>query len=239
MEKKNIDYEIEDMIMGRPHGFSVEGERFFLYPLSLGKLYLLQRLYEQLEINTQYLQLDISYEAIRLAKLKRSACIQIIAYSSCKDKEEVFDTTNNRLKIQFLDKNLSEEDIVTLMIIILSSDKTSLALKHLGIEKEQERIKQINRIKNANDKNTITTGGISVYGTLIDAACERYGWTKDYVVWGIDYASLRLMLADKINTIYITDEERKKMPASLMVGDGDTLKATKENMEAIKKMDWR
>ena len=40
-------------------------------------------------------------------------------------------------------------------------------------------------------------GGKTIWGTLIDAACERYGWTFDYVVWGISYNNLTLMLKDK------------------------------------------
>lgn len=36
-------------------------------------------------------------------------------------------------------------------------------------------------------QNQYVFGGKSIWGALIDAACERYGWTFDYVVWGISY----------------------------------------------------
>ena len=54
-------------------------------------------------------------------------------------------------------------------------------------------------------------GGKTVWGSLIDAACERYGWTFDYVVWGISYNNLTLMLKDKITSIYLSDDERKRV----------------------------
>jgi hypothetical protein len=46
---------------------------------------------------------------------------------------------------------------------------------------------------------------------MIDRAAERYGWTKDYIVWGIDLASLQLMLADGIGTTHLSDEEREQL----------------------------
>ena len=95
------------------------------------------------------------------------------------------------------------------------------------------------RIKARNDKNNLTFGGKTVYGSLIDAACERYGWTKDYVVWGIDYTSLRLMLADKVNSVYCSEDEMKKLPASVRNTNEEVIKPTKENMERIMSMDWR
>ena len=51
---------------------------------------------------------------------------------------------------------------------------------------------------------------MSVYGSIIDQACERYGWTFDYVVWEISYTNLQMMLRDSVKSIYLTDEEAKR-----------------------------
>lgn len=67
---------------------------------------------------------------------------------------------------------------------------------------------KINKAKDT--KNQYVFGGKTIWGALIDAACERYGWTFDYVVWGISYNNLTLMMKDKITSIYLSDEERKK-----------------------------
>ena len=63
-------------------------------------------------------------------------------------------------------------------------------------------------------KNTITFGGKSIYGTIIDSACERYGWTMQYVVWGISYTNLCMLLADSTKDVYLTDDEMKKYQSS-------------------------
>ena len=38
-------------------------------------------------------------------------------------------------------------------------------------------------------RSSIAFGGKSIWGTLIDAACERYGWSYQYVLWGISYSN--------------------------------------------------
>ena len=37
--------------------------------------------------------------------------------------------------------------------------------------------------------------------------CERYGWTFDYVLWGVSWANVRLMLTDAINIDYKSDDK--------------------------------
>lgn len=238
-EKERIELEIADAIMGRPYGFAVEDRHFYLYPVTLGKMFLLQRQIEELGINEINLSFNVSLEALRLVRDSRDTCLSILTYHTCKTKEEVFDDVANEEKKTFLDKGLTDDELASLMILVLTKDRTEGYIRHLGIDKENDSMQTVMRVKAKSDKNSLSFGGKSRFGTLIDMACERYGWTKDYVVWGIDYTSLRLMLADKIVTVYISDEERKKLPASLLGKDDDVIKASKENMEKIMSMDWR
>ncbi len=239
-EKKDIEQYLADTIMGRPYGFSVGEQHFFLYPVTLGKMYVLQRQIEALQINQQNIQRDVSIEALRLVKEKKEECLTIICYHTCKTPQELFDNALISDRINTFEKELSEEDIAALMIMILTTDKTNIFIKYLGIDKEQDRMSAIVRIKERGNKNNITFGGKSVYGTLIDVACERYGWTKEYVVWGIDYTSLRLMLADKINSMYLTDDDLKKIPRHLLISSASTVKADDpKNREVIKNMNWK
>ena len=88
-------------------------------------------------------------------------------------------------------------------------------------------------------QNDFSFGCKSIYGTLIDTACERYGWSYDYVMWGISLINLQLMLADRMQNIYLTDDEKKKVSAGLLDG-GETINADdKANMEKILSMNWR
>ena len=234
-----IEQDIADVVMGRPYGFSVGNSHFYLYPESLGKMYLLQRLTEQLEINEDNLETNASLEVLRLVKEKREICLTIIVYHTCRSKNQVFTQTLIEKRKRLFDKELSEEELASLMMIVLPKDKTALYAKHLGIDKEHDALQTAVRIKSKDDKGNLNFGGVSVFGALIDAACERYGWTKEYVVWGIDYVSLRLMLADKPTSMYLTKEEMNKLPANLANRNEDVVKADKENMEKIKSMDWK
>ena len=56
--------------------------------------------------------------------------------------------------------------------------------------------------------------GKSIYGLLVDFACQRYGWTLDYILWGISLVNLNMLFADAITTVYLNDEERKKLGMS-------------------------
>lgn len=239
-ENKDIEQYFADTIIGRPYGFSVGEQHFFLYPVTLGKMYVLQRHIESLGINQNNIQRDVSIEALRLAKEKKDECLTIICYHTCQTPQELFDNALIVERTNLFKDELSDDDVAALMIMILSIDKTNHFIKYLGIDKEQDRMSAIMRIKEKSNKNNITFGGKSVYGTLIDAACERYGWTKEYVVWGIDYTSLRLMLADKVNSMYFSDDDMKKIPRHLLVNSSAIIKADDlKNKELIRRMNWK
>ena len=42
---------------------------------------------------------------------------------------------------------------------------------------------------------------------MLDVACSKYGWTLDYVLWGISY--LNLMTSDAISVLTSFNEEDK------------------------------
>ena len=90
-------------------------------------------------------------------------------------------------------------------------DKTDAIMQEFGIDKESKRLSDVLKVKADNkDGGSLSFGGKSIWGTLVDAACERYGWTYQYTIWGISFSNLQLLLADHIKTIFLTDEERKK-----------------------------
>lgn len=79
-------------------------------------------------------------------------------------------------------------------------------------------------------------GGHSIWGTLIDFACERYGWSFDYIMWEISYNNLLMLFNDRSDSIYLTDEERKK--AHLRQSGAVINADNPANMAKIKAMHW-
>lgn len=237
-ENKELDMYLSDALMERPYAFSAGAFRFYLYPVTFGKMQLLQRQMENLDIDMDQLQKDVSIEALRLAKEKRDECLTVITYHTCKTKDELFDITLVNERKSIFDKEMDEEDIAALMITVLTSDKTSLFIKHLGIDREQERTRVVSEIKARSDRNSITIGGKSLYGSFIAPLMEM-GLSWDEIMWGRSYTNLRLLLADKINTMYLSDDEMKSVPAWAK-GDGKVIKADDpRNKDIIKQMNWK
>lgn len=247
MEEKRIDMNIDDALIEKPYPFTVEGEwkeerRFYLYPVTLGKLHVLKRHMENLQINFDNLKLNPNLEALRVATAKKEEVCKVIAYHTLKRKRDIFDTSLVQETADFIRDNSNEEELASLLLYLLTKENVEVYKEHLGIATENERLRKVIQAKKAaqKTKNDFEFGGKTVYGTLIDQACERYGWEYDYVVWGISLVNLQLLLADKIQNVYLADEEKKKIPASLLNDDKDVINADdKENAKKILAMDWR
>ena len=116
--------------------------------------------------------------------------------------------------------------------IVLSGDNTEEFIKHFGIDKERLERNRIAAVKK--DNSSVTFGGNSTYGTLIDFACQRYGWTMDYILWGISYANLKMLMAAAITTVYLSEDERKKLN---IFDDSEVVNADDpKNKELIRRM---
>ncbi len=74
-------------------------------------------------------------------------------------------------------------------------------------------------------------GGRSIWGE-IDGIASRYGWSYDYILWGISHANLRMMMADAIRTDYKAGKTENKDN-----GIPDTLDMSKPgSMEWLKRL---
>ena len=230
--------DITDTLLERPFGFRVGKKHFFIYPNTIGKMMLINRLLSQLEINNNLMAINPAMETLRVASVKKKECCLIAAYATYNKKEDLLDYPKVEKRMKFFEKEIEIEDLATLLMVILTTDKTEEILRKSGIQDELERMKRVMKVKES--KNSVSFGGQTIYGTQIDAACERYGWTYDYVVWGISYANLRLLLADKINTMYLTDEELKKTPKNALKRGDEVIRADDpKNREKILAMDWK
>ncbi len=211
--KVNIEQSIADTIIERPHGFKVDGRQFYLYPVTLGKTYLLGRLVEGLEINNEIMSFNPYLEALRLVETKKNESVRIIAYHTARDKEEVFDNVMMDERIAFFTKHLENEEMAQILITLFTDVSVDSYVKHFRLDKEKEDMQKVMRCKKES-KGTYTFGGKSIYGSMIDTLAHRYGWTMDYIVWGISYKNLQMLLSDMVTTIHLTEDESKKCRVS-------------------------
>lgn len=223
--------DISDTMIERPISFSVGKKRFFIYPPTLGKIQLFSRLIDAMGIDANSTLPDI------LSKTRefRNESLRLISYATlsgngCLNENKVAKRIKELRKID-------DADISSLLIIIISFDKTDRIIKQYGIDTDAEQMKKIVKVKEQN-KNSFSFGGRSPWGALIDCACERYGWSYQYVLWGISYSNLQLLLADQIKSVYLSDKERKNVHLSqdktiIRADDPDALE------QFIKTQNWR
>lgn len=118
-DRKIIEMNIADTIMERPYGFRVNKRHFYLYPITLGKTYLLSRLIESLDMKADIIKANPYMEALRLCQEKKETVCQLLSYHTLNKKEELF---NNRIvnsRCQFLRKNLSNEEMANFSLWFL------------------------------------------------------------------------------------------------------------------------
>ena len=228
----NIEYNLADTLIERPHVFEVGGQQFFLYPVTLGKSYLLMRLIESLEFDEEIFGTNPCLEALRVCNIHRDIVLRIISYHTIKNKEELFDNSIIDSRCKFFSENLDNEELAQLLLVTLYEDKTSTFKEYLGINKENEWKHKISKLK-GDSGSSVCIGGKSIYGSMIDYICERYKWQYDYVVWGISYANIKMLMSDCISTYYLSKEELKqlRMPTDRTIVSGDS----KENIQNMKR----
>lgn len=216
---KQIEINVSDALTEKPIRFSVGKQKFSIYPVTLGKMQLLKNLYLVMDVNAELLAINPLAETLRVCKENADIACRIIAYSTFGDKRDIMNTEKVIRRSHLFKDSMTIEDMATVLSLILAYDTTEEFIKYFGIDLDKEKRMQINRIKG--DGNSITFGGKSIYGLLIDFACQRYGWTMDYVLWGISYVNLNMLFADAITTVYLSDEEKKK----LGMGVGEVINA--------------
>lgn len=228
-----IENKIIDILTERPNTFTVGKSRFYIYPITLGQSLLLSEILSELGINKENMNFNSSIEILRLVKCHRVAICRIIAIRTCKSKEEVFSVELINTRVNTINRGLKNEELASLFVACISDDSETIneIIKHFGIETEQKWFDRA--VKAHTEKNSYTFFGKSIYGTLFGHLCEKYGWTMDYVLWGISHANIQLLMTDEIRTVYLSDDERKKahIPHDRQVIKVDDAK----NIDKIKK----
>ena len=234
-DSKLIEMDIADTIMERPYGFRIGEQQFYLYPVSLGKTYLISRIVNSLEISSDIIKSNPYMEALRLCKNRKNIVCRLLAYHTINKKEEIFNNEAINIRCKFFEENLSDIEMAQLLVMVLTDDRVNKFIRYLGLDRERKELDRISKIKNKKG-NSITFGGKSVLGSLILPACEKLNMTPQQVVWDISYSFLQMLMADAITSVYLTDEEKKEARISndRMFIDADA----PENIVKIKSMRW-
>lgn len=234
-DEKILNEALADAVMDRPREFFIGHRRFCLWTPTLGMSLMLGRHLESIGIDRELMSKNPSIEALRLVREKREDICYILAILSFRSFIELSNTNVLRRRANLYSKELTDEEIAQLSLIVFGCMEANQMIRMSGLEKERQEQIRINEFKNK-DGHTKFFGGRTMYGSLIDAACRAYGWSKEYVVWGIDLISLRMMLADKVESIYLSDDEMKQM--GIHSTHNQKYGMTPEDIAKLKAMDW-
>ena len=241
-KKDEMEKLFADTFLEMPLQFECGGKYFNIYQKSLGKKLLLNRLISLLELDKEILKSNSILEMARICETKKEIVLRIIAISVKRLPRAINDERDNLELMNFFEKYMDTEDMVSLLMYILQDDNEIIEKlkKHLRIDKQQEKKKALYNIKKDGNKNSISAGGVSAYGSILDYFAEKFGWEKSYILWGISYVNLMLMYYDFPESIFLSDDEMKKVPARYRADDGVVIDpSTPEGQEMIRKMNWK
>ncbi len=211
---ENIEYDIADVIIGRPQEFKVGRKTFCFYPITLAKMLLLKRQLDCLELNMDILRANPFLEALRVMKEHRETVCTILSYMTAPNTyKDLYDSRALAVRRNVFNKDLGEEDLASLLVVSLD-DKTDRIMRHLGLDKEHEKLQKVMKVKKKHDDNSLNFCGLSLFGTFIGQLKEM-GYSDNEILYEKGYTYLRLMLADKIVQVILTDDEKKELPSSV------------------------
>lgn len=233
-DSNNFEETLADAVLNRPQEFFIGQKRYELHSPTLGMSILIERLMKQLDYNRDVLMKQPNFEALKICSLEKEKVCGILAIYTLRDFDKIINSAIRKEREKELSQ-LKTEELAELFILILTAVNAETLISLSGLIKDQQTQAKIAKYKNK-EGHTQTFGGKTLYGILIDTACAKYGWTKEYVVWGIDLLSLRMMLADSINSVYLSDDEMKNL--KITSTSSQKFGMTKEDIDKLKAMDW-
>lgn len=213
-EGRNISNEIVDAILEKPVPFTIgDGRFFFLFQPSLGVGLLAGQLLAELTLDPQLAAINKAAEMLRVCIAQRDIVLRVLALHTFSRRSDVLREDKMQERIKELDV-LQPDELATLVSYVLAWDeRQERFIKHFKLDRERRTREKIFDYKKKKG-GSLNFGGRSLYGTVLDAACERYGWELGYVLWGVSSLNLNMMLADSVQSIYLSKDEAKEAHVS-------------------------
>lgn len=208
------DILIADTLLDVPEQFLLFGHRYSIYPDTLGKTLMYARLMQGVGLSAFDIGGMTAGDLLDFVRKNRQTVAQYVALHTLQTHREMENEARVKARTKTMAKASDTElaELLTACSLCSSSHSIDRLMKESGMEKNRERMRRVASVKDR--KGSYDFGGVTIYGRLIDAASQRYGWTLDYVLWGISLANLQLMLADQVTNIYLTDDEQKRCHVS-------------------------
>lgn len=214
-KSEELDRLLADVVLDYAPEFRVGERAFRIHPLTLAKMLRLQPHIKALGLDASVLRTNPFMEALRVAAEHREECCHILAVRTLDNTRAAFhDNAETALRRELFCEVVETRDLAALMLHVLSGDRTEALMRHLGLDRERERLSQVMTVKRKSSRNNLSFGGVSLLGAFI-GQLQEMGYTDDDIIYERNYSYLRLRLADKVTSIYVTDEELSELPTDL------------------------
>lgn len=236
--------EMIETLLGVSDDIEIGGRVFTAGRPSLGKTLLLQRAMRKISgdlTNADVLKgMDAVYTMASLMEIasgpRKDELYRILAIILSNTRHELMSASHRESVKEFLKLNLTPTEACTLFFAIRPYEDIEGIKKAAGLNIELQRMQRVQGIKD--EGGSVSFCGLTIWGGIIDQAAERYGWTLDYILWGISFANLQMLLTDSTKTIYLSDKERKRAGVSKQRGkviSGDDKEAVANFFKSIDK----
>lgn len=234
MNRSNITERLNAVAISRPRQFTVCGKSFSIHPQTLGKALVMASYMAELKMQNAAIGMLPAAEAVMLCLAQPDVVCTILALSCTSSRDEVLNADAVAENADFMRDNLSVEDMASLLLLVFQEERAEELMELSGIKEEQHQFARVSR-RTASGK-TVTYGGVTIFGQLIDAACQRYSWTFDYVMWGVPMVVLKLMLADAVTSTYLSEEEAKRLHLEDRNDNKQIINAETTDINTLRKM---
>ncbi len=213
-DKQHIENEVIDAILEKPITLTIDGRFFYIYQPSLGISLLTGQLLQEVKVNSHLYATNKLAEMYRICETQHDLVLRIVALYTFSHRSDAIKEESVQARIDEL-KTLDAAELATLVTVIFEWEtRQDKFIKHYQLDREKRTREKIAMAKK-NKGNNLTFGGRSMYGTIIDTACERYGWEVGYVLWGVSLINLNMLLSDSVQSVFLTKEEIKEAHISI------------------------
>ena len=194
-QEQPIEQLIIDSVIERPLFFAIDdkdgkSKNFYIYQPSLGINLISAELAKELKIDNELMAINPQYEMLRLCNEQKDIVLRIITIHTFQRRSDATKEDKVLSRIKEL-SNIDTADMSALLQEVFKYQSVQEKLiKHFKIDEEKKQREKIDQAKEQD--SSITFGGNSLYGAILDYACERYKWELGYVLWGISQINLNM-----------------------------------------------
>ena len=234
LTKDNLNEALADAVMDRPREFFIDNRRFCLWSPTLGMSIMLSRNIAELGINQNIMNANPTVEALRIVNNDPEKVCRILAIHTLKSFRLLSNTRKIEERTNYFLSKLTLKELSGLLISVLNEPTAETLISLSGLDKQREKQAQIAQVKK-DKSHSLTFGGLTYYGSLIAPAMSTLHLSFHEVVWGISLVNLRMLLADTVNSVFLSDEEAKSL--GMASHSTETYGMTPEDIAKLMAMD--